>query len=238
METGQVAKRVTVWHLLLLILGSEIAGAILCVLGFAIWKPSPFVEDNIVILTTSAIGFALYRQMAATCQWPSVREWFSFSRPKVLIVCFLAPTVVAAGLIGLCLLAVWLFGDIIPDVDHSAGLPDNLAQLPLAILAVVVVAPALEELLFRGALFVWLRARASFLVSTLLASLIFALMHDNHYSIGLFSLVFLGQRAGLGLCTTFLAQHFRSLAPGYAFHAGWNLVVAVSSVFAASLNAA
>jgi membrane protease YdiL (CAAX protease family) len=227
---------VTVWHLLLLYPGSPIAGAVLCLLAFALWKPSPFSEDNIVILTTSAVGFTLYSQMAATSRWPPVREWFSFSRPKVLIVCFLAPTVIAAALIGLCLLAVWLFGDIIPDIDHSVGNPDTLAQLPLAILAMVVVAPALEELLFRGVLFVWLRARASLLVSTLLASLIFGLLHDNHYSAGLFSIFFLGQRVGVGLCTTLLAQHFRSLAPGYAFHAGWNLVVAVSGVFAASLT--
>ncbi len=228
--------RLTVWHLVLLHLGSPIAAAIPCLIAFSITKPSPFVEDNTAILMTSAVGFALYHYLARTCQWPSLKEWFSFSRRKVLIWCFLAPTAIAAGLIGLCLLAVRVFGDMIPDIRDRAGIPNALTQLPLAILTMVVVGPALEELLFRGVLFVWMRARASFWVSTLVTSLIFGLLHNNHYATGLFSILFLCQRVGLGIGATLLAQHFRSLAPGYAFHAGWNMVVALCGVFAANLT--
>jgi hypothetical protein len=59
----------------------------------------------------------------------------------------------------------------------------------------------------------------------------FALLHDTHYSAGLGSIFFFGQRFGFGVGAKLLAQYFRSLAPGYALHAGWNPVVVLLSVF-------
>jgi len=34
----------------------------------------------------------------------------------------------------------------------------------------------------------------------------------------------------MGVGTALLAQHFRSLAPGYALHIGWNLVAVLVAV--------
>ena len=85
---------------------------------------------------------------------------------------------------------------------------------PSSIAAVVLVAPVVEELFYRGIILRGLLSRYSRLNALLLSSLIFGAAHLNLYQ-------FVG--AGLaGLLLGWLYIHFRSTLPGMFFHAIYN----------------
>ena len=96
-------------------------------------------------------------------------------------------------------------------------LPSPFASA-LLLLSILVVAPALEEFIFRGMLQSCLRSLGSRWQTITIASAIFALMHYQVAPVqvlpGLFS---------LGLMLGWLYERTGSLVPGITLHAGFNL---------------
>lgn len=87
---------------------------------------------------------------------------------------------------------------------------NNALEYGAAFVLLVLVAPFFEELLFRGYLFGAIRHRAGFVVSTLLTSFTFALMHGQlNVGIDVFIL-------SLFLC--YLRERFDSVWPGMVVH--------------------
>lgn len=91
-------------------------------------------------------------------------------------------------------------------------------------LGAVIVAPLVEELLFRGLLYGWLRSKYGLIAGRVVSSLVFAALHG---SIAVLLPTFL---MGFGLAL--LYERTRALAPCVIAHATGNLLAAIVSVVA------
>jgi uncharacterized protein len=125
--------------------------------------------------------------------------------------------------------ALFLASGLIDDAVRAAfPMPDRLRQLfdelfgggAASFLAVVIVAPFVEELLFRGIILRGLLARMSATKAVLLSSVLFGAMHANIYQFvdaGTFALL-------LG----WLYVRFRSTLPGILLHGVTNALAMLS----------
>jgi len=104
----------------------------------------------------------------------------------------------------------------------------------LAILAIAVVAPAAEELIFRGFLYGTLRQRMSWWAAAAVSGLAFAILHAA--SVGGYVLLLLPALFLAGVVLAAVYEWTRSLVPGMVVHASYNLF-AVLLIFVASPGA-
>jgi hypothetical protein len=96
----------------------------------------------------------------------------------------------------------------------------------LAIIGIALVAPVVEELVFRGFIYGGLRRKWGVTVSVLVSSLVFALAHT--FSVG-GSILLLGPSLFIaGVALALVYERSRSLLPGMALHACFNLIAVVA----------
>jgi membrane protease YdiL (CAAX protease family) len=217
----------------LLVVGGLIVGAVLGIIFVAVARSlthSKFVAG--IVTGTALYGSWLigYGWLAEARGWDSLRARFSGARPKVL----LAAAATGIGLIVL-LAAVgsllrWLGIDVVP-LPSPGILPQNVSQLSFAIALVAIIGPLAEELLFRGLLLDWLRLKINVWAAALILSVIFALLHDNGFKLGVIGAMAFGVRMTLGLASSAFAIRYRSLRPSFVMHAAYNGVACVASVF-------
>ena len=120
----------------------------------------------------------------------------------------------AAGI--LVALAVPALRGVAPDnTSVLVGLP--VAELVLVAVAAVVIAPVVEELLFRGLLLQGLMLRIGFWPAALLSSLAFGVLHMASLDAAGAALALATGTMGLGLCV--LARRTGRLGPGIGVHA-------------------
>lgn len=110
-------------------------------------------------------------------------------------------------------------------IQGSEGFDQNVdsraeASAWLVLLLAVVVAPVAEELLLRGALYPALRKHAGVIASTLVTSVVFAVMHGNIVQ-GIAVMP-------LGVLLALMVEHYRSPWPGVAVHVGYNVTALVT----------
>ena len=86
----------------------------------------------------------------------------------------------------------------------------------------VLVAPALEEVLFRGCCFGRFREHGYVVSGMVMSAVLFAIMHGVPI---LMPVYFLN-----GLILAWLCHRTGSLRPPFAVHAGWNLLALISDV--------
>lgn len=99
-------------------------------------------------------------------------------------------------------------------------------SVPLLLLAVVVAAPCLEELFFRGFVFTGILASRLGIVGALLCTSAFwALMHVTQYAPAELVLIFLG-----GLLLGYARWKTRSIYVPIGLHALWNLMSAIETM--------
>jgi membrane protease YdiL (CAAX protease family)/uncharacterized RDD family membrane protein YckC len=91
--------------------------------------------------------------------------------------------------------------------------------LPLAVIGVAVIAPFVEEIVFRGMVFGWLRGRTPIGWAVAISAALFSLEHIGFLQLTLFLPIF---AAGLVLAT--LYHHAGSLWPSMLVHGTFNLV--------------
>lgn len=112
--------------------------------------------------------------------------------------------------------------------DSGSANAQRTVQLSLglwpSILVTVIVAPIIEEILFRGILFKKLREKHSLAFSAIVGGLIFAVMHINPIQ----AIAVLPM--GIYLCLMY--QKLGSIIPGIFLHASWNLLVVFITVYA------
>lgn len=123
------------------------------------------------------------------------------------------PAIAAAGAIGLQ-----------PSAQSDTATQEALRLGPpvsvvLTILAVAVVVPLLEEILFRRMLFGWIEGWAGWLLAIVGSTLLFAAAHAVPVV-----MIIVG---AVGLAAAVLVRLHRSLWPGLVLHSGNNLLVAV-----------
>lgn len=93
--------------------------------------------------------------------------------------------------------------------------PDTVAAKAFLLAAIGLVAPALEETLFRGVLFGGLRQRWSYWPAALVSAAIFAVVHQHVAGFVTYLL--------LGLIFAYLFEASRSLVTSWAAHAAFNI---------------
>jgi membrane protease YdiL (CAAX protease family) len=138
--------------------------------------------------------------------WP----WLVAALPA-LVVAWIAAGVL--GAIGTALLPTS------PNNQCRTILSDYGSGLALGLIAIAVVAPVAEEIVFRGVVFGWLRGRIPVPAAVVLSAAIFALAHLGWQEWTLLLPVF-----GIGLVLATLYHYSRSLWPGILVHASINTV--------------
>ncbi len=91
----------------------------------------------------------------------------------------------------------------------------------LAVVAIALVAPAAEELIFRGFLYATLRRRMRWWVAAALSGLVFALLHAA--SVGGYVLLLLPSLFLAGFVLAAVYERTHSLWPGMVVHGSYNL---------------
>jgi hypothetical protein len=89
----------------------------------------------------------------------------------------------------------------------------------MAIIGVVMVAPVVEEIVFRGMVFGWLRGRLPVLWAVVVSAALFSLEHIGFLQVTLFLPIF-----GTGVVLAILYHHARSVWPTVLVHGSINLV--------------
>ena len=84
------------------------------------------------------------------------------------------------------------------------------------------VAAFVEETVFRGLLYGWLRRKTGVATAALISSLLFTAAHFYVYSAGI---VFVAEMVALSIALALLFEYSRSLWPGILCHAVNNLAV-------------
>ena len=125
-----------------------------------------------------------------------------------------------------------------PPEDFRAPLEEffragAMAVATLFVIA-VILAPLLEEAIFRGLLFPALRSRYGFTASALTVTVLFAALHATQTG------SYWPALAGIALCGYFLAflrERSGSLWPSVAFHAGFNFTAFIPVLILGSIPA-
>jgi membrane protease YdiL (CAAX protease family) len=89
----------------------------------------------------------------------------------------------------------------------------------MAVVGVAVVAPLVEEIVFRGMVFGWLRGRLPITWAVVISAALFSLEHIGFLQVTLFLPIF-----STGIVLAILYHHARAIWPGVVVHGTFNLV--------------
>lgn len=89
----------------------------------------------------------------------------------------------------------------------------------MAIIGVAIVAPVVEEIVFRGMVFGWLRGRLRLVWAVLISAALFSLEHIGFLQVTLFLPIF-----STGVVLAVLYHHARSVWPTVIVHGSFNLI--------------
>jgi membrane protease YdiL (CAAX protease family) len=102
------------------------------------------------------------------------------------------------------------------------------SSVALALIGVAVVAPLVEEVLFRGVVFEWMRGRVALPVAVVGSAAVFAAAHVLYRQWTLLPPIF-----AIGCVLALLYHYSRSLWPGIAVHASINTVATLALLLGA-----
>ena len=71
-STGQPVQAFTLWHLLLVLFGTQFTAVFVCYAIDSVYNPSPFFKTNLFSISTSVIGFTFYSYFGSQRGWPSL----------------------------------------------------------------------------------------------------------------------------------------------------------------------
>lgn len=126
-----------------------------------------------------------------------------------------------------------------PTKSEALMHPASPGELPVAILAVGLIAPFTEELYFRGLLLSWLKQKMPAAAAVVVSAALFALVHFKfaaHAGIGGWYLT--AVIASLGVINALVAMRSGSLWAPFGVHAAYNITLVSAPVLAQALKAA
>jgi membrane protease YdiL (CAAX protease family) len=226
---GLLAPKIKFSHIFGLFIFAFIVDLIAVLLAKSL-NASPFLVTVVDVGVDGAAWIIGYQAIAGSCGWEKLRVRFSAVGGKILLVS-------AAGAVALILLEAGateileLLGVKMAVIPPEAIFTSELSQLPLLLGVTVIVAPVAEEIMFRGLLLDWLKQKMAPWPAVLIISLLFACLHNNHLRSGAAGWLELTTRFLMGVGTSFLALHYKSLRPPFVMHATNNCIVTVSGVF-------
>jgi membrane protease YdiL (CAAX protease family) len=170
---------------------------------------------------------AAYDRRSRRLGWDTLRTRFAaIDRPLML-------ASVASGLAlntfpGVAAMILRGAGITIADIPADAMVPTGIDQLPLTVLFLVILGPLGEELLFRGLLLDWLKQKIAAWQAVVISSLVFALLHNNHLTMGVAGWIVFADRVLMGVGASILALRGHSLRGPFLMHAANNLVACIA----------
>lgn len=218
-----VKNRLPLWQYLpLIVFGSAILYIVAQFLGALLVLPfTGFVKN--ANAEAALLWLAIFAAFILLLVW--VKQLIGFkwreigvqaTKARYLLVVPLVFVVYGAISQGLLLLAE-RFSNFDPDQVQELGLAaSGTTNLIYAFVALVIITPLFEELVFRGVLFHGLRRRVPFATSAVLSSLLFAVAHGQ-LNVALDTFV-------LGMMLCLLTEKSKSLIPAMALHALKNLL--------------
>jgi membrane protease YdiL (CAAX protease family) len=117
----------------------------------------------------------------------------------------------------------------VADIPTDAIVPSGIEQLPLTVPFLVILAPFAEELMFRGLLLDLLKQKVAAWQAVVISSLVFALLHNNHLTMGVAGWIVFADRVLMGVGAAILALRGHSLRGPFVMHGANNLIVCVTS---------
>jgi membrane protease YdiL (CAAX protease family) len=216
----------------LLTVGALIVGLSLGVIAAALarfFTHSKFVAG--IIFGAAVYGSWLlgYQRLVKKRGWAPLQARFSKTQPKVLLAAAASGVGLTVLVSAVASLLRWLGIDVVP-LPTPDILPRNATQLIFALVLIGVMGPLAEELIFRGLLLDWLKAKINVWAAALILSVLFAVLHYNGFKLGAIGALAFGVRMTLGLISSVFAIRFSSLRPCFVMHATFNGVACVLSV--------
>ncbi|MDQ4095341.1 MAG: CPBP family intramembrane metalloprotease [Actinomycetota bacterium] len=151
-----------------------------------------------------------------------------FQRTTLGVLLLMVPVLLAVMFVnGLLLLALRNLIDGIPTLQEQVlpeGEKPQLSDMPWLMLEAAVLAPLVEEFIFRGLLYRYLRGKRGVHTATMLSAFLFAIAH---FTLGLVPSLFV-----LGVVLTVVVERDNSIYPAITLHALLN-GTAIAILFAA-----
>ncbi|MFB1083116.1 lysostaphin resistance A-like protein [Jeotgalibacillus sp. JSM ZJ347] len=110
-----------------------------------------------------------------------------------------------------------------PGSQNTADIISLLSYVPLAAVAVAVIGPILEEIVFRGVIFGWFYRKYNFFISGLISALIFAVIHFDFTHILIY--------AAMGYAFAFLYAYTKRIIVPIIAHMAINTFVVMTQFF-------
>jgi len=185
----------------------------------------------IVVMTAGNLWLICrYARLTERRRWQSMQARFAPVGAKGLLLAAASAIALVALTTAVAWALIWVGVKVVP-IPVPGFAPTQPDQLLPAILTFGIIGPFAEELIFRGLLLDWLRQRTSAGPAIALSSLIFALVHDNGFGIGVTGWLQFGYRFLMGVGTGLLALRYASLRAPFVLHAVNNLFFCAESVF-------
>jgi membrane protease YdiL (CAAX protease family) len=219
-------------HIALLLFGGIFGGLVIgLIAAFAAYgfTKSQFVTGNVFGSVLDGSLILGYHWSAQEWNWIGLRDRFApIGRMPLLLGALAAPALIAlTSIVGLVLK---IAGINLAETPDPSILPHHWAQLPFALLLIVILAPICEELFFRGLLLDWLRQKMNVWIAALILSVIFSLLHLNPFSLGAVGWLAFFHRFLIGISASALAIKYRSLWPSFTLHATVNGIACIASM--------
>ena len=133
------------------------------------------VSYTIAILLIVLVPANLSRKWHTSREEMGLTETPTWTDIGLAPVAFIVGTILAAGLVALFSIFPWFDAEQIQNVGFNVYMSGG--ERIIAFIILVVIAPIVEELIFRGWLYGQLRKRTNMVVSILVTSLLFGIMH-------------------------------------------------------------
>lgn len=176
-----------------------------------------YFKQNTVI--ASFVGSAALGGLTITLVYHATKSYGSWAALKLKNVDFSSLLMVIPAFVGYIILSGTLYmlaGKLFPDIDleqaQETGFENVISgvQVAIAFVALVVIAPISEEILFRGYTFQGIRSKTHWLVAAVITSALFGLAHGQ-INVGM-------DTFALGIAACWLLEKTNSLWPAILLH--------------------
>lgn len=183
-----------------------------------------FLSMLLITLISGRVSVEIVKE-----KWNNFKEVVSVKEILIVVSTQLLLSI-GLSILGIGILASTNINKALELINDSFGNPTNNIDLVLWLITIVVLAPILEEIVFRKVLFKRLNKRLSFILSSVISSLIFGIAHESLNILG--AVVF-----GIACCV--LYKKYNNLLVPIAVHLVNNLaggIFSSISYFSGTLN--
>jgi len=215
-------KEIKIWQMILIWIGT----IFLLMIGDIIYS----IYTGVTEINDIMFGFILLLSLlsamliCARVKLKSVKErWKNFkeiANIKEMLIVVINQIVLSIGIsnLSLALLASHNMKKALESINDTFGSPTNNNELVLSLITIVILAPLLEEIIYRRVIFRRLNIRFSFIFSSVISSLVFGIGHEL---LAILSAII------FGITCCILYRKYKNLLVPIAVHFGNNLIAGI-----------